>query len=143
LIHTLFPSSRIICTKRSAVDTALSIWMTPMQTAASFVHDRSAIVFAYKECLRLMDHWRNAMPDDRYLEVNYETLTEHPEVETRKMLDFCGLKWDAACLHPELNSRPVRTPSFWQVRQPVYRSSIDRWKRYEPWLGPFEELVGL
>lgn len=143
LLHIIFPASRIICTKRHAVDTAMSIWMTQMQTTAPFICDRSNIVFATKQCLRLMDHWRNVMPRDRYTEVQYEELTEEPEEHAKTLLRFCGLEWNEACLHPESNRRKITTPSFWQARQPIYRTSVDRWKKYERWLGPFEELIGL
>jgi hypothetical protein len=143
MLHALFPSSRIICSRRDAVDTALSIWMTRTETGAPFVCDRKAIVFACKEFLRLTDHWRATIPPNRFLEVRYESLIESPEQRTREMVHFCGLDWDEACLHPELNKRSIRTPSFWQARQPVYGTSVGRWRRYEPWLGPFEELIGL
>lgn len=143
LLHTLYPSSRIVCTKRHAVDTALSIWMTQMSTGAPFICDRADIVFAYKEALRLMEHWRNTMPPSRYLQVEYEELTRDPQGVVPGILEFCGLDWNEACLHPEANPRLVRTPSFWQVRQPLYTSSVDRWKRYRPWLREFEELIGI
>jgi len=56
------------------------------------------------------------------------------------MIDFCGLEWDDGCLTPERNQRIVRTASLWQARQPVYRGSVGRWRRYEPWLGALGEL---
>lgn len=143
LLHVLFPSSRIVCTRRHAVDTALSIWMSPMRTAAPFICDRSDIVFAYKQALRLMDHWLESMPSSRYREVRYEDLTAEPQRIIPAIVDFCGLEWDEACLHPDLSAGVVRTPSFWQVRQPINQGSVDRWKRYEPWLGEFTELIGL
>ncbi len=142
-LHLALPNARIIHTRRNAIDTALSIWMTPMNTSAEFICDREAIVDAYKELIRLMDHWRETLPQDRFMEVNYEDLVEAPEVHMPKLVEFCGLEWTDACLHPELNERRVRTPSLWQVRQPVYKTSTDRWKRYEPWLGAFEGLRGL
>jgi hypothetical protein len=135
-----FPNSRVIHTRRNPIDTALSIWMTPMSTNAGFIGDRANIVFAYKECLRLMDHWREVLPDDRFLDIRYEELISDPESQIKRMVEFCGVEWDEACLHPELNKRRIRTPSFWQVRQPVYTSSAERWKLYEPWLGAFAEL---
>jgi tetratricopeptide (TPR) repeat protein len=143
LIHMLYPGSRLICTRRHAVDTALSMWMTQMQTGAPFVNERSDIVFAYKEYLRLAAHWQAAMPESRYREVRYESIIDNPEAQTRELVAFCGLDWTDACLRPEQNSRIIKTPSFWQVRQPVYSTSVDRWKRYEAWLGPFNELIGL
>ncbi|MHB8637556.1 MAG: tetratricopeptide repeat-containing sulfotransferase family protein [Fimbriimonadaceae bacterium] len=140
LIHLAMPRARIIRMRRNLVDTALSTWMTPMQTMAPFVCDRESIVFAYKEASRLMDHWREVMPKSHYLEVNYEALVDDPETHSREMVAFCGLEWDASCLRPEVNSRPVKTPSFWQVRRPIYRTSKERWRNYEPWLGAFAQL---
>jgi tetratricopeptide (TPR) repeat protein len=140
--HLAFPNARMIVTRRNAIDTALSIWMTPLNTTAEFVCDRENIVFAYKECMRLKDHWREVIPSDRLLEVQYEDLVAQPEIVAPQMLEFCGLDWDAKCLHPEHNERRVRTPSNWQVRQPIYKTSTNRWKNYEPWLGAFGNLKG-
>ena len=88
-----------------------------------------------------MDHWRTVLPTGQMLEVWYEDLIQDREVATRRVIDFLGLEWDDACLHPEANRRAVETPSAWQVRQPVYRSSIGRWKNYELWLGELRSLV--
>jgi tetratricopeptide (TPR) repeat protein len=142
-LHLAFPNARIIHTRRNAIDTAISIWTTPMRTNAPFISDRENIVYAYKEYLRLMDHWRKVIPADRFMEVKYEDLVNQPENYARQLVGFCGLEWDEACLHPERNDRRVKTPSLWQVRQPVYKSSTERWRNYEPWLGAFEELRGL
>lgn len=138
--HLAFPNARMIYVRRNAIDTALSIWMTPMRTSADFIVDRESIVFGFKEFKRLMDHWHSVIPSDRLLEVRYEDLVTEPEIHIRRMVEFCGLEWNEACLHPELNKRRVITPSVWQVRQPIYRSSAEKWKNYEPWLGVFEEL---
>ena len=81
------------------------------------------------------------LPADRLFEVNYETLTADPEPLTRQMITFCELDWIGACLRPQDNARTVQTASHWQVRQPIYRSSIERWRRYEPWLGELRELL--
>ena len=64
-----------------------------------------------------------------------------PEAETRRLVDFCGLEWDEACLAPERNRRAVKTASLWQVRQPIYKTSVERWRRFEPWLGELRELL--
>ena len=87
-----------------------------------------------------MEHWRTLLPNNSFLEVDYEELVEKPEVVSRRMIEFCGLEWDEACLRPEENKRLVATPSAWQVRQPVYGTSVARWKRFEPWLGKFGDL---
>lgn len=129
--------------RRNALDTALSVWTTPMNTNAPFVGSREDIVYAFKQFIRLMDHWKDVLPPDRLLDVRYEELVAQPEQQGRRMVEFLGLPWDPACLRPESNQRRVRTPSLWQVRQPIYGSSVERWRNYEPWLGPFTELNGL
>lgn len=140
ILAIAFPNGKIIHIRRHPVDTALSIWMTPMQTNAQFICDRANIVRAYEQYQRIVDHWRRVIPPARYLEVEYEVLTQNPEPTIRRILEFCELEWDPSCLRPDLNDRPVRTPSIWQVRQPIYRTSADRWKSYRPWLREFEEL---
>ena len=111
-------------------------------SGVEFVCDRENIVYAFKEYARLMAHWREVLPPSAYLEVRYESLVEEPEFWIRKMIAHCGLDWDNSCLLPEKNSRRVSTPSFWQVRQPVYKTSKDRSRGYQAWLGAFEELAG-
>ena len=106
-----------------------------------YVHSRSDLAFYYREFDRLMSHWRAVIPADRLIEVQYEDLLEDRETATRRLIEFCGLEWDEACLHPEANRRAVKTASMWQVRQPVYATSRDRWRRYEPWLGELRELL--
>jgi hypothetical protein len=117
------------------------MWMTPVRTPPPFACDRGAIVFAYKEYQRVMAHWRQVIPPSSLLEVDYEEITGNGRSEIGRILSFLDLEWDDACLRPEENARSVRTPSFWQVRQPLYTSSVARWKRYEPYLGEFGELV--
>jgi hypothetical protein len=78
---------------------------------------------------------------DRFTEVEYERLIAEREAETRRLIAFCGLNWDDACRTPERNGRVVNTASLWQARQPVYDTSVDRWRRYEPWLGELRELM--
>jgi tetratricopeptide (TPR) repeat protein len=141
MIHMALPNARFIHVKRHPVDTALSIWMTPMRTTAPFISDREGIVFAYRQYLRAIENLREVLPSNRFLEVEYEKVVADQEGETRRMLDFLELEWDDACLHPEQNVRTVRTPSYWQVRQSVYSTSVDKWKRYEPWLGVFRDLM--
>ncbi|MDR3690601.1 MAG: sulfotransferase [Fimbriimonas sp.] len=136
-----FPNIRIIRVKRNPIDTALSIWTTPMSARAPFVSDRNSIVKAYREYATISKHWRSVLPTDRYTEIVYEDLVTDPETHGRRMVEFCGLEWDDGCLHPEMNPRRIQTPSFWQARQPIYRSSTERWRRYEPWLGPLAELA--
>jgi hypothetical protein len=104
-------------------------------------NDKGDIVCVYRQYQRLMAYWRAVLPEDRFMEIDYEDLVSDRERVTRAMVEFCGLRWDDACLHPEQNRRTVLTPSAWQVRQPVYKSSVERWRKFEPYLGEFKSLL--
>lgn len=143
LVHLALPNARIIHLRRNPCDNALSIWTTPNTPVSDGGHDKANLVAVFQEYFRLMEHMRQVLPPERFLEVSYEDLVTEQEGVTREMVAFCGLAWDDACLRPELNPRPVLTPSMWQVRQPVYTSSIGRWRKFEPWLGPFSELLDI
>ncbi len=139
-IHSALPNARIVHVRRNPADNCLSVYTTAYQRPPVFAHDRENIVFAYREYLALMDHWRQAIPADRLLEVTYEELVADREGWLRRIVDFCGLEWDDACLRHEANARAVRTPSLWQVRQPIYTTSVERWRRFEPWIPEFAAL---
>jgi tetratricopeptide (TPR) repeat protein len=141
LIQVAFPRASIIHCRRSAIDTALSIHQTHFHPSLPFPTGGAALVGYFRDYQRLIDHWRNVLPPDRFLEVDYEDLTRAPEPVIRRIIAACGLAWHDACLRPESNQRAVKTPSKWQTRQPIYRTSIARWRRYEPWLGPLRTLV--
>ena len=142
LIHVAFPGAIIIHCRRTAVDTALSIHQTHFHPGLAFPTGGPELVAYFDGYRRLIDHWRSVLPADRFLEVDYEDITSAPEPVIRRIIEACGLAWDDACLRPESNPRAVRTPSKWQSRQPIYRTSVARWRRYEPWLGPLGALVG-
>jgi tetratricopeptide (TPR) repeat protein len=141
LIHLLLPKARIIQCRRHPVDTCLSIYFTHFHQTIAFSSDRPSLVAAYRQYMRLMDHWRSALPATRCLDVDYEELVSDREAVTRRLIDFAGLEWDDDCLSPERNPRPVATASLWQARQPVYTSSVARWRHYEPWLGELRQLL--
>jgi tetratricopeptide (TPR) repeat protein len=141
LIHMAFPRAIIIHCRRAAVDTALSIHQTHFHPSLPFPTGGAELVAYIRSYKRLMSHWRNVLPANRFIEVDYEDLTRAPEPEIRRIIAACGLSWHDACLRPESNPRAVRTPSKWQARQPIYRTSVARWRRYEPWLGPLRALV--
>jgi len=141
LIHRAFPRALILHCRRSAVDTALSIHQTNFHPGLAFPTGGTELVAYFRSYQRVTDHWRRVLPADRYLEVDYETLTREPESQIRRIISACGLPWHEACLHPEANPRAVKTPSKWQTRQTIYRNSVARWRRYEPWLGPLQALV--
>jgi tetratricopeptide (TPR) repeat protein len=141
LIHLAFPRAIIIHCRRTAVDTALSIHQTHFHPGLAFPTGGAELVAYFRSYQRLTDHWRSVLPADRFIEVDYEDLTRAPEPEIRRIIAACGLQWHDACLRPDRNPRAVKTPSKWQTRQPIYRNSVARWRRYEPWLGPLRALV--
>jgi tetratricopeptide (TPR) repeat protein len=141
LIHMAFPRATIIHCRRAAVDTALSIHQTHFHPVLAFPTGGAELVAYFRDYQRLVDHWRRVLPADRFIDVDYEELTREPEPIIRQIIAACGLTWNEACLRPESNPRAVKTPSKWQTRQAIYRTSVARWKRYEPWLGPLGALV--
>ncbi|HEY6301844.1 MAG TPA: sulfotransferase [Terriglobales bacterium] len=141
LIHLAFPRAIIIHCRRAAVDTALSIHQTHFHPSLPFPTGGAELVAYFRSYQRLIGHWRSVLPADRFIEVDYEDLTRAPESLIRRIIAASGLAWHDACLRPESNPRAVKTPSKWQTRQPIYRTSVARWRRYEPWLGPLRALV--
>jgi tetratricopeptide (TPR) repeat protein len=142
IIHALLPNARFIHCRRHPVDTCLSLYMTAhSMSAVPFGHSRAEIVQGYQDYLRVMEHWRTVLPADRFLEVDYEEIVADREPLVRRIIDFCGLEWNEACLRHEDSTQKVSTPSLWQVRQPIYSTSVERWRQYEPWLGEFRQLL--
>jgi tetratricopeptide (TPR) repeat protein len=141
LIHLAFPRATIIHCRRAVIDTALSIHQTHFNPRVAFPTGGPGLVAYFRGYQRLTRHWRAVLPAERFIELDYETLTCEPEPAIRRLIAACGLAWNDACLHPERNPRLVRTPSKWQARQPIYRSAVGRWRRYEPWLGLLRALL--
>ena len=140
VLRVAFPGARIIHCRRNPLDTCLSIYFTNF-ARQDFAWDLGDLAFQYRQYERLMDHWRFGLPRDRFTEVQYEMLVADREAETRRLIAFVGLDWDDACLAPERNPRVVGNASSWQARQPVYKTSVERWRRYEPWLGELRVLL--
>ncbi len=141
IIRQIFPCATIVHCRRHPIDTCLSILATDFGAPIDCAADRGSLVFFYREYQRLMAHWREVLPPDRFIEVDYEALVADPEPLTRQLIATCGLDWDDACLAPHLNQRQISTASLWQARQPIYRTSVERWRRYEPWLGELRALL--
>jgi tetratricopeptide (TPR) repeat protein len=142
LIHLAFPRATIIHCRRAAIDTALSIHQTHFHPAMTFPTGGAELVAYFRGYRRVTDHWRRVLPAEQFIDIDYEELTRGPEPIIRRIIASCGLPWDEACLRPEQNPRAVKTPSKWQTRQPIYRNSVERWRRCEPWLGPLRALLG-
>jgi tetratricopeptide (TPR) repeat protein len=141
LIHRVFPNATFVHCRRNPIDTALSIFTTNFDTHLAFGSDRREIVFHYRQYQRVMAHWREVLPADRLIEVDYEALVADPEPQVRRLVSACGLNWNDACLEPHRNTGKITTASLWQARQPIYRGSVGRWRRYEPWLGELRQLT--
>jgi tetratricopeptide (TPR) repeat protein len=141
LIHLLLPNARFVHVRRNPVDTCLSIYANQFAQDWPFASDRSDLASYYRQYVRSMEHWRSSLPPGRILDVDYEDVVAHTEDAARRIVAFAGLPWDAACLRPDQNQDTIRTSSKWQARQPIYRTSVERWRRYEPWLGELKELA--
>jgi hypothetical protein len=96
----------------------------------------------YVDYARLMEHWRSVLPAGAFLDVQYEDIVADQETQARRMIAFCGLEWDDACIDFHKNQRSIRTASVTQVRQPIYKSSVERWRPYEKFLGPLLDALG-
>jgi hypothetical protein len=139
-IHTLLPRARIVHCLRDPVDTCFSIYSTLFNTRIPFAARLDDLVFFYSQYRRIMAHWRRVLPADVLLDVDYEQLVTDRPAQTRRLIDFACVAWDENCLRPEYNERPIATSSAWQARQPVYTTSLQRWRHYEPWLGALMSL---
>jgi tetratricopeptide (TPR) repeat protein len=141
LFHTAFPNGRIIHCRRHPIDTCLSVASTHISARGAFPADLEDLAYYYRQYQRLMRHWRASLPSDTLVEVDYEAVIADPERQSRALVAALGLEWEAACLRPQDNPRIVKTSSAWQVRQPIYSASLERWRRYAPWLGPLSALA--
>jgi Flp pilus assembly protein TadD len=140
LAHLALPNAVIVHCSRDALDTALSIHQTHFNPRLAFPTGGEELVRYVRCTKRLTDHWRRVLPADRFHVVDYDALTRTPEPVIRGLIAACGLTWDDRCLRPEDNPRAVKTPSRWQARQKINRDAVQRWRRYEPWLGPLAAL---
>lgn len=142
LIALLFPKARIIHCRRDPLDTCVSIFMQSYIGTHEYAYDLSTLGRYYRAYEGLMAHWREVLPLPIH-DCSYEDMVRDFEPTTRALLDFLGLDWDPACLDYHQRGRAVSTASLWQVRQPLYGTSMERWRRYEPHLGPLKGGLGL
>jgi tetratricopeptide (TPR) repeat protein len=138
-LAALFPKAKFIYSKRDVHDIAVSCWITNFKQIR-WACDQEDIAGRIKNHLRLMDHWRKVLPVP-VLEIEYEQTVEDLEGVARKMIEYCGLEWEPACLAFHESKRTVRTASLSQVRQPVYKKSVQRWKNYEEALKPLFTIL--
>lgn len=142
LIHLMLPNARIIHVNRNPVDTCLSCFTRLFNRKQEQTYDLAELGHYYVDYIRLMEHWRKVLPAGAFLDVQYEDIVADQKAQARRMLDFCGLEWDDACLDFHKHKRAIRTASVTQVRQPIYNSSVERWRPYEKHLGPLLDALG-
>ena len=136
LIHLALPNAHIIHVRRNPIDTCFSCFSKRFVDNLPYTYNLAELGRYYRAYERVMEHWRNALPPKAMLEVQYEDVVADLEGQARRIVAYCGLEWDARCLDFHRTKRPVRTASATQVRQPIYKSSVDRWRAYESFLGP-------
>jgi tetratricopeptide (TPR) repeat protein len=136
LIGLALPHARMIHVRRDPLDTCLSCFSTLFAEDLLYAYDLSELGHYHRAYEGLMDHWRAALPPGMMLEVRYEDVIADLEGQSRRIVDHCGLEWDAHCLEFHRSERSVRTASFAQVRRPLYPTSVGRWRNYEAFLGP-------
>ncbi|HTU25617.1 MAG TPA: sulfotransferase [Pirellulales bacterium] len=136
LIRLILPGARIIHTVRDPVDTCVSCFSRLFMSGLAYSHDLGELGRYYRGYHALMEHWRAVLPAGTMLEVRYENVVHDLAGQARRMIDFLGLAWDDRCLAFHETERSIATPSSVQARQPLYRDSVERWRRYEAHLGP-------
>jgi tetratricopeptide (TPR) repeat protein len=141
MVRVMFPNATIIHCRRDARDNCFSIFTNIfVATGHSYAYDLEEIARFYRAYQGVMEHWENVLPGFVHT-VEYKDMVENQEATTRAIVDACGLDWQPACLEFHATERPVPTLSAFQVRQPIYRSSIGSWKPYERMLQPMLELL--
>jgi len=143
LIRLMLPNARIIHITRNPVDTCVSCYSKLFTNGLYFSYDLAELGRYYRAYSALMAHWRSVLPPGTMLDVCYEDVVDDVEGQARRLIDYCGLRWDDRCINFHQSGRPVRTASAVQVRQPLFRSSLQRWRRYQAGLGPLLDELGL
>jgi tetratricopeptide (TPR) repeat protein len=142
LIHLALPNARIIHVRRDPIDTCLSCYSKIFTGDQPFSYDLGELGRFYRAYEALMAHWRRVLPEGAMIEVQYEELVADFETHARRIVDYCGLAWDERCLAFHETKRPVLTASAVQVRQPLYRSAVGKWRPYAALLAPLLDALG-
>jgi hypothetical protein len=141
VIAALFPRARVVHCIRDPVDTCLSCYFQDFTHPMPFGPDLAHLGHHYRQYQRLMVHFTRVLPLPLF-ELRYEELIANQEAVSRRLIEFCGLDWDDRCLRFHDTARAVNTSNALQVRKPLYRNSVGRWKRYAAHLGPLLEALG-
>jgi tetratricopeptide (TPR) repeat protein len=142
MIHLMFPNAKIIHAMRDPMDSCFSNYSRLFnKNNIAFSYDLKALGHYYNRYIALMEHWHAVLPAGTILDCRYEDMVENTEAQARRVLEYIGLPWDERCLDFHNNKRRVKTASQAQVQKPIYKTSVARWKHYEKYLGPLEELI--
>jgi hypothetical protein len=141
LIQLILPNAKIIDARRHPLGACFSAFKQHFAQGQGFSYDLGDLGRYYRDYVDLMAHFDAVLPG-RIHRVIYEDLVEDTEAEIRRLLDFCGLPFEPACLKFYETKRAVRTVSSEQVRRPIFREGLDHWRHFQPWLGPLEDALG-
>ena len=142
LIRLALPNARIVHARRSPLDTCWSCFSRLFTDEQPYIYDLGELGRYYRAYHALMDHWRRVLPEGAMIDVDYEDVVAHTEREARRIFAHCGVAWEPSCLEFHKAARPVRSASAAQVRQPIYASSIGRWRAYHAHLAPLIDALG-
>ena len=141
LIHLMLPNARIIDARREPMACCFGNLKQLFANGQEFTYSIEDIARYYRTYLDLMQHWEAVLPG-RILRVEHESVVDDLEGNVRRILNFCGLDFEPACVEFHKTARSVRTASSEQVRQPIFREGINQWRHYEPWLTPLKDALG-
>ena len=141
LIKLILPNAKIIDARRHPLSCCFSGFKQLFAEGQEFSYDLGDIGHYYRDYVELMDHWDRVMPGF-ILRVQHEDVVDDLRGQVARLLAFCGLPFEEACVAFHKTERSVKTPSSEQVRQPIFRSSLDTWENYEPWLSPLKQALG-
>ena len=141
LIHLILPHAKIIDARREPMACCFSNLKQLFAKGQEFTYSIEDIARYYRTYLELMRHWDRVLPG-QVLRIQHEDVVDDLEGNVRRMLDFCGLEFEAQCVEYYKTQRSVRTASSEQVRMPIYREGLDQWKNFEPWLAPLRAALG-
>lgn len=141
LIHLMLPNAKIIDARREPMACCFSNLKQLFASGQEFTYSTLDIARYYRTYLELMQHWDEVLPG-RVLRIRHEDVVDDLGGNVRRILDFCGLEFEPACVEFYKTERSVRTASSEQVRQPIFREGLDQWKHYEPWLGELKDALG-
>jgi hypothetical protein len=142
MLHVMFPKAKFIHTKRNPVDTCWSAYTKLFKDDMPHSYDFGELGRYYKKYEELMAHWDKVLPPGTIKTIVYEDVVDNLEGCARELLEFLGLPWDPACLSFHESDRPVKTASVTQVRKPVYRTSVAKWRRYGDRMQPLVDALG-